>query len=97
MVSTSIFGRRLSACHGFLVLADGDVVGTVETPVFHGVSSEPDFLVVRVIGTMPGTFRILPSVVVDEVDVEQWAITVGMTWDAVSALPEGLPLSRRAS
>jgi hypothetical protein len=89
-------GRRLATCHGFSVLADGDVVGTVETPVFHGVAREPDFLVIRVTRPMRGTFRILPRAAVDDVDAEHWTITVGFTRDAVSNLPEGLPFAHRA-
>ena len=72
-------------------------MGTVETPIFHGVSREPDFLVIRVIDSMPGTFRVVPSTVVEDVDIELWVMTVGMTGEAFSALPEGLPFARRTT
>ena len=97
MTSTRIGERRLSTCHGIVVVADGSVVGAVETPIFNGVSREPDFLVIRVIESMPGTFRVVPSAAVEDVDIEQWVITVGMTRDAFSALLEGLPFAHRAT
>lgn len=39
--------RVLARCNGYDVSAGGEVVGSVETPVFSGTKLQPDYLIVR--------------------------------------------------
>ncbi len=95
MAASEGLGRRLAGCHGYVVVAADGPIGSVETPVFFGVSREPDFLIVRVAGSMRGTFRIVSTGSVKDVAVERAALTLGMTSREVASLPEVLPLASR--
>jgi hypothetical protein len=83
----------LARCHGFFVIAGGRPVGAIETPVFPGASSDPDFLVVRTSDAIPGTFRIVSAALVADVDAAGRSITLALDRDGVAALPEALPRS----
>jgi|tagenome__1003787_1003787.scaffolds.fasta_scaffold20675833_2 hypothetical protein len=85
----------LARCHGFYVLAGGREVGAIETPVFPGASSEPDFLVVRTEDSIPGTFRVVSALLVEDVDPAARSVTLSLDRDAIVALPEELPLIDR--
>jgi hypothetical protein len=85
----------LARCHGFFVMAGGRSVGAIETPVFPGASSEPDFLVVRTADSIPGTFRVVSAALVQDVDPAARSITLSLDGDEVAALPEALPLGER--
>ena len=39
--------RVLARCNGYAVSAGGEVIGSVETPVFSGTKLRPDYLIVR--------------------------------------------------
>jgi hypothetical protein len=85
----------LACCHGFFVVAGGRQVGAIETPVFPGASSDPDFLVVRTEDSIPGTFRVVSAALVEDVDQAARSITLSVDRDAIAALPEELPLTGR--
>jgi hypothetical protein len=84
----------LARCHGFFVIAGGRPIGAIETPVFPGAASDPDFLVVRTSDSIPGTFRVVSAALVAGVDDEERSVTLALDSDEVAALPEALPLSR---
>lgn len=88
-------GSGLAASHGFSVQAGEAPVGSVETPVFAGSSIEPDYLVVRTTETIPGTFRVVSAAFVREVDPVGRRMTLGLSRDALTALPESLPIQQR--
>jgi hypothetical protein len=86
---------RLARCHGFFVLAGGAPVGAIETPVFPGASSEPDFLLVRTEESISGTFRVVSTALVENVDPDERSVTLALDRAAVESLPEELPLTDR--
>jgi hypothetical protein len=85
----------LARCHGFYVLAGGQPVGAIETPVFPGPSSEPDFLLVRTEDSIPGTFRLVSAALVEDVDPAARSVTLALDREALTSLPEELPLIDR--
>ena len=58
----------LARCHGFRVVANGDVIGVVETPVFSGSSLGPDSLIVRTAERIPATFSTISVGAVERID-----------------------------
>jgi hypothetical protein len=94
MQGSEMADERLGRCHGFAVAAGGRSIGSVETPVFPGASSEPDFLIVRTTEAFPGTFRVVPAALVVAIDHERNLITLDLDGDAIGELPERLPLER---
>ncbi|HEX7082540.1 MAG TPA: hypothetical protein VF186_00325 [Gaiellaceae bacterium] len=84
--------RDLGGCHGFAVAAGEAAVGSIETPIFGGVSVDPDYLVVRTVDEIPGTFRVVSASVVEDVDPARRLMRLGLTYDQIVALPEHLPL-----
>jgi len=95
MVKSHMADRRVAGCHGFLVAAGECPVGSAETPVFSGAIIEPDFLLVRTVEAIPGTFRAIPASLIEEIDSVRRLITLDANSDEVAALPEQLPLARQ--
>ena len=62
--------RLLARCNGFTVVADGEVVGRVATPVFSGTKLLPDYLLVRVADATPGTYLAIPPALITDADPE---------------------------
>lgn len=92
----SLSAGRLARCHGYRV-ASGDVeLGEVETPIFSGPLLEPEFLLVRTIGAISGTFRVLPTALVVDVDPTLRRLAVTVDEERIAALPERLPVRRGA-
>jgi hypothetical protein len=83
---------RLARCHGFEVAAGPALVGSVETPVFAGAATAPDYLVVRTEETFDGRFRVVPAALVVDVDEDRRIVRLGVDAVAVANLPERLPL-----
>lgn len=86
----------LACCHGYRVVCGELLLGEVETPVFAGPLAEPEFLLVRTGELLTGTFRMLPAALVVDVDPAQRQVAVGADGERVTALPEHLPVRRRA-
>jgi hypothetical protein len=94
MVSLGTLGG-LARCHGYVVAADGRHVGAVETPVFADATAFPDYLLVRTAPSVPGTFRVVPTSCVEDVDPGERLVALAMDHDQIAALPERVPLQRR--
>ena len=80
--------RVLARCNGFSVEAAGEVVGAVATPVFSGTNIVPDYLLVRVSGSIPGAFRAIPPELVAEADVGSETVFLEIEPGEVAVLPE---------
>jgi hypothetical protein len=85
-------GETLADCHGYIVLADDGLLGTVEEPAFGGPdSSQPGYLVVR--APSHGLTRrvFVPASMVCRLDVDDELVYVqGRVWE-LSRLPKPLP------
>lgn len=68
--------RVLARCNGFTVIADGKVVGSVATPVFSGTKLLPDYLLVRLAKSIPGTYWAVPATLVADADPESQTVVV---------------------
>jgi hypothetical protein len=73
----------LACCHGFTVAAGDEPFGLVETPIFSGTSLEPDLLLVRTLGGVPGAFAAVAVADVSAVDDARRTITLRGTRDEV--------------
>jgi hypothetical protein len=80
--------RLLARCNGFDVTAEGDVIGTVATPVFSGTNLLPDFLLVRVAAPIPGVFRAFTTDQIDDIDALSGNVELGLTVREVASSPE---------
>jgi hypothetical protein len=88
--------RVLACCHGYRVAAGGLLVGEVETPIFSGPLGDPEFLLVRTVRSISGTFRIVPVALVLEIDRERRLVAIVGDDDVLASLPERLPLRGRS-
>jgi hypothetical protein len=95
MVRVGADGGQLAWGHGFAVAPGLRPIGAIETPLFAGPATAPDYLLVRTSGAIDGTFRAVPTSLVVDVDIPRRAITLGTDHDSIAALPEHLPLERR--
>jgi hypothetical protein len=87
MVSLAI-ARVLARCNGFEVTAGGDPVGAVATPVFSGTKLVPDYLLVRLDATIPGSYRAITADLIETADAASETVELGITVGEVAALPE---------
>lgn len=85
----------LAGCHGFEVAAGHRHVGAIETPLFAGPGVEPDYLLVRMDDPDQGTFRVVPTALVSDVDLGRRLVTLDADAETVAALPRQLPLTRQ--
>jgi len=83
--------RVLARCNGFQVQAGGEIVGSVETPVFSGTALLPDYLIVRTRESIPGGFRLVPPDLVENVDAAGRVVTLDLTVQALADLDEPGP------
>jgi hypothetical protein len=87
MVSLST-ARVLARCNGFTVVADREVVGRVATPVFSGTKLLPDYLLVRLAESIPGTFCAIPTALIGDADAESGIVELEIGVDGLRALTE---------
>ncbi len=80
--------RALARSNGFTVLAGGEVVGAVATPVFSGTKLLPDYLLVRVAESVPGAYRAIPPALIADADAASETIVLEIGPDEVRVLPE---------
>jgi hypothetical protein len=80
--------RVLARCNGFTVIAGGEVVGAVATPVFSGTKLLPDYLLVRVAESIPGAYRAIPPALITQADPESETVFLEIGLDEVRVLPE---------
>ena len=85
-------GAASAGCHGFTVVSSDGPCGFVETPLFPPDCKDPDFLVVRMSGPRSPRFRILPTSLVDVIDVSSETVVVAASRRELRRLPERLPL-----
>lgn len=85
--------EALASCNGYFVEASDGRVGEVETPLFPPDRSEPDYLVLRVGGTVGVRRPVLSTALVEEVDPRRRLIRVRGTKGQIENLPEHLPLA----
>lgn len=83
--------RVLARCNGFRVEAGGEIVGSVETPVFSGTALLPDYLIVRTRESIPGRFRLVPPEVVENVDPADHVVVLDLTVQEVADLDDPGP------
>jgi len=69
--------RVLARCNGFDVAAGGQVVGSVETPVFSGTKLQPDYLIVR----LGDELREVPPEAIVSVDAASRTLFLGVDAD----------------
>jgi hypothetical protein len=94
MVPPKTSMRGLASCHGFAVIAANGPVGTIETPLFTGAATEPDYLIIRTTAAIEGAFRVVPTALVENVDPLGHQIFLNADHNTIASLPEYLPLER---
>lgn len=85
--------EALASCNDYLVDAIDGHVGEVETPLFPPDGSEPDYLVLRVVGPSGVRRPVVTTAVVEEVDSRQRRVRLHLTREQVDGLPDDLPLA----
>jgi hypothetical protein len=73
--------RVLARCNGFTVLAGDEPIGTVATPVFSGTKLLPDYLLVRLDESIPGTYFNVPTAQVADADAEEEVVVLDIEVD----------------
>lgn len=87
--------EALASCNDYLVEAIDGHVGEVETPLFPPDGSEPDYLVLRVVGRAGLRRPVVTTAVVERVDSRQRLVWLHLTKEQVASLPEDLPLANQ--
>jgi hypothetical protein len=80
--------RVLARCNGFTVIARGEVVGDVATPVFSGTKLLPDYLLVRLSETVPGTYCAVPAALITDADADSETVMLEISVDELRVLPQ---------
>jgi hypothetical protein len=80
--------RVLARCNGFTVVADGEVVGRVATPVFSGTRLLPDYLLVRLAESIPGRYCAIPTALIGDADAESETVGLEIGVDEIRLLTE---------
>jgi hypothetical protein len=93
MVSDERIGFLLALCGGFAVEASDGVVGVVETPLFPPDDTYPDFLVLRIGNRLHPRRPILPTALVESVDLGSRVVRVRGSSVEIGHLPEHLPIA----
>lgn len=81
--------RVLARCNGFTVLARDEPIGTVATPVFSGTKLLPDYLLVRLDESIPGTYFNVPTGRVADADAEEEVVVLDIEVDGLRRLLDG--------
>jgi hypothetical protein len=81
--------RVLARCNGFTVIAGDELVGTVATPVFSGTKLLPDYLLVRLTESIPGTYYNVPTTRVADADAEEEVVVLDIEVDKLRRLLDG--------
>ena len=83
----------MASSNGYSVEASDGHVGGVETPLFPPDRPEPDYLVLRVGGSLRTRRPVLATALVERVDSRRRLIRVRGTRGQIQSLPEHLPLA----
>ena len=78
--------RVLARCNGFTVLSGDEPIGTVATPVFSGTKLLPDYLLVRLDESIPGTYFNVPTTQVADADAEEEIVVLDTDIDSLLRL-----------
>ena len=81
--------RVLARCNGFTVVAGDKLVGTVATPVVSGTKLLPDYLLVRLTESLPGTYYNVPTTRVADADPEEEVVVLDIEVDKLRRLLDG--------
>ena len=87
MVSLST-ARVLARCNGFTVVAGNETIGRVATPVFSGTRLLPDYLLVRLAESVPGTYCAVPTALIGNADAESETVRLEIGIDDLRRLSE---------
>jgi len=80
--------RVLARCNGFAVVAGGEEIGRVATPVFSGTRLLPDYLLVRLAESVPGTYCAVPTSLISDADAGSEVVRLEIGLDELRLLAE---------
>lgn len=89
--------EALATCNDYLVDALDGRVGEIETPLFPPDGSEPDYLVLRIIGPSGVRRPVVTTALVERVDSRRRLVRLHLTRRQIETLPEDLPLANHRS
>ena len=89
--------EALATCNDYLVDALDGRIGEIETPLFPPDGSEPDYLVLRVIGPSGVRRPVVPTALVEGVDSRRRLVRLHLTRRQIDSIPEDLPLANHRS
>ena len=81
--------RVLARCNGFTVVAGDEHVGTVATPVFSGTKLLPDYLLIRLADSIPGTYYNVPTARVADANEDEEIVVLDIEVDKLRRLLDG--------